>query len=85
MTLHDVTHRTTLTLDDDVASRIEAEVRRSGRAHRTVVNEALRRGLEADRALPPFHLEARQLRLRVGVDLDDISGLLDRLDGPVAR
>ena len=50
------------------------------------MNEALRRGLEASTAiLPPFQLEPRAMGLRPGVELDDISGLLDRLDGPVTR
>ncbi len=86
MTLPDVSHRTTLTLDDDVASRLDREVRRSGRAYRAVVNDALRRGLESSPPdLPPFRAEARPMGLRPGVQLDDIAGLLDVLDGPGAR
>jgi hypothetical protein len=37
--------RTTLTLDDDVAAKLKAESRRSGRPFREIVNETLRRGL----------------------------------------
>lgn len=86
MKLLDVSHRTTLTLDDDVASRLDREVRRSGRPYRAVVNDALRRGLEsAPPDLPPFHAETRPMGLRPGVQLDDIAGLLDRLDGPATR
>ena len=37
--------RTTLTLDEDVAAKLRAEARRSGRSFRDVVNDAIRRGL----------------------------------------
>jgi hypothetical protein len=81
-----VSQRTTLTLDDDVASRLDREVRRSGRPYRAVVNDALRRGLESSPPdMPPFLAEARPMGLRPGVQLDDIAGLLDLLDGPGAR
>jgi hypothetical protein len=75
--------RTTLTLEDDVAELIDAEARRSGRSVKAVVNGALRRGL-ADRAgsaRDPFTVKARDMGLRQDVDLDDVTGLLERLDG----
>ena len=37
--------RTTLTLDDDVAAKLRAEMRRSGMSFREVLNDAIRRGL----------------------------------------
>jgi Ribbon-helix-helix protein, copG family len=81
-----VSHRTTLTLDDDVAARLDREVRRSGRPYRAVVNDALRRGLESVQPdLPPFSVDAQPMNLRPGLGLDDIAGLLDLLDGPAAR
>jgi hypothetical protein len=50
------------------------------------VNQAIRTGLEAPRDLAePFHVEARRLGLRPGIDLDDIEGLLDVLDGTDRR
>jgi predicted nucleic acid-binding protein len=39
--------RTTLTLDDDVAVRLEREVRKRGDSFKAVVNDLLRAGLEA--------------------------------------
>lgn len=81
-----MSQRTTLTLDDDVAARLERVARRSGRPYRVVVNEALRRGLDAAPIeLEPFHVDARPMGVRPGIGLDDISGLLDLLDGPSPR
>lgn len=81
--LHDVSTRTTLTLDDDVAGGIESEVRRTGRSMRVVVNDALRAGLEraTTSSVQPFRVEASDLGLRAGIDLDDIAGLLERIEG----
>lgn len=79
--------RTTLTLDDDVAVGIEREVRRTGRPIKVVVNDALRAGLQRRHATPPptFAVEAADLGLRPGIDLDDIEGLLERLEGSMRR
>lgn len=86
MTLPDVSHRTTLSLDDDIAGKLDAEVRRTGRPYRAIVNDALRRGLEGPRPAPePFRVDARPMGLRSGIDLDDVEGLLDLLDGPARR
>lgn len=80
-----MSHRTTLTLDDDVAARIERETRRTGLPYRAVVNQALRRGLEAQEPPAPFRVDARPMGRRPGVDVDDVSALIDLLDGPLAR
>ena len=81
--------RTTLTLDDDVAARLKALARRSGRAFREVVNETLRRGLArppAARPREPFKVQARDLgRLRPGLSLDNIAELLEQVEGPLHR
>ncbi|MFN8092289.1 MAG: DUF2191 domain-containing protein [Vicinamibacteria bacterium] len=82
--------RTTLTLDDDVARRIKAEVRRSGKPFRSVVNEVLRLGFssrpDGRDAAPPFVVEARDLgALRPGVALDNVGELLEAVEGPFHR
>lgn len=81
--------RTTLTLDDDVAAKLKSEARRSGRSFREVVNEALRRGLSRTRpsaVRPPFRVVTRDLgELRPGVSLDNISELLEQIEGPAHR
>lgn len=81
--------RTTVTLDEDVAAKLRAEVRRSGKPFKQTLNEALRRGLlergRRDRR-PAFRVRARDLgRVRPGLSLDDIGGLLDRLEGERRR
>jgi hypothetical protein len=81
--------RTTLTLDDDVASRLKREARRSGRPFREVVNEILRRGLASRRDLgqrEPFEVVTRDLgELRPGLGLDSVADLLEQVEGPLHR
>ena len=81
--------RTTLTLDDDVAARLQSKARRSGRPFREVVNETLRRGLAttpAGRARVPFTVKARDLGATApGLDLNNVADLLDRVEGSLHR
>jgi plasmid stability protein len=81
--------RTTLTLDDDLAAKLKAETRRSGRSFRDTVNDTLRRGLATRRsALPrsPFKVVARDLgQLRPGLSLDSVADLLEQAEGPQHR
>ena len=80
--------RTTLTLEKDVAARIQSEARRSGRPFKVVVNDLLRFALNAGRrsgTRVAFKVEPRDLGLRTGLDYDDVGGLLERLDGPAHR
>ncbi len=80
--------RTTLTLDDDVAAKVRNEMSRTGTTMKQIVNVTLRRGFQApteEEMASPFKLEARRIGLRPEFDLDDISGLLDQLDGPSRR
>jgi hypothetical protein len=81
--------RTTLTLDDDVAAKLRAEMRRSGRAFRDVVNDTLRRGLANQRAAvrkQPFKVSARDLgKLRPGLSLDNVAELIEQVEGSLHR
>jgi hypothetical protein len=81
--------RTTLTLDDDIAAKLRAEVRRSGKPFRVVVNEVMRRGLISQprvSATAPFKVNARDLgESQPGYDLDNIGDLLERIEGPLRR
>ena len=76
--------RTTLTLDDDVSAKLREETRRSGKPFKQVVNDCLRLGLHSGsrlKSLPPFKVRTRNMGLRPGVDLDDVWGLIEQLDG----
>jgi plasmid stability protein len=81
--------RTTLTLDDDVAARLTAEARRSGRSFKETVNDALRAGMEAKRRKPPtrrFEVHARDLgAVRLAFGLDSIAKVLEEVDGTDPR
>lgn len=81
--------RTTLTLDEDVAARLRAEARSSGRSFRDVVNDAIRQGLAGRRvaeAAEPFRVTPRDLgNLRPGLSLDNIGELLEQIEDPLHR
>lgn len=80
--------RTTLTLEEDVAAKLRAEMRRSRRSFKEVVNEFLRLGLNMHREHKPgkpFIVQARPLGLRPGLDYDKISELVEHLEGPLHR
>jgi len=76
--------RTTLTLDEDIAPKLKAESRKTGRPFRDTVNACLRAGLtlrkQGDSARP-FRVKARDLGLRPGINIDKVSALLDELEG----
>ncbi len=81
-----MSQRTTLTLEDDVAERLREESRRTGKSFKDVVNESIRAGLDRrPTTLPPFKVEARNMGLKPGFDLDDIWGLIERIEGPSFR
>ncbi len=80
--------RTTLTLDDDVAAKLQAESRRLGRPFKEIVNDTLRSGLASRRAAPrqPLKIATRDLGgLKPGLSLDDVSGLVEQVEGPLHR
>lgn len=70
----------TLTIDDDVAARIEERQRRDGQSLTQVVNALLREGL---RSGPPsaarYHVTPRKLDLRAGYDPTRLNQLVDEL------
>jgi hypothetical protein len=75
--------RTTLTLDPDVAERLQREVRRTGKSLKAAVNEALRLGLGlAGRApkAPRFEVEPHAFGFKPGVDLDRLNQLVDEME-----
>lgn len=80
--------RTTLTLDNDIVSKLKAESRRTGRPFKEVVNETLRNGLVGRQKSParqPFKVVARELGCRLGLSLDNIADLIEQVEGPLHR
>ena len=78
-----------MTLDEDVAAKLKAETRRSGKSFKQTVNEMLRLALNRKRPKRPqerFRVRARELGdLRPGLSLDNIAELLERVEGPLHR
>lgn len=75
--------RTTLTLDEDVEKRLRQEMRRTGRAMKVLVNEALRLGLglKGKPARPArFEVRPHAFGFEPGVDLDRLNQLVDELE-----
>jgi hypothetical protein len=77
--------RTTLTLDDDVAARLEQERRKRRASFKTVLNEALRAGLDAlqapRRARPLFRTAGFDLGPSLVGSLDNVEEVLSRAEG----
>jgi hypothetical protein len=77
--------RTTLSIDDDIAALLEQEVRNSGKPFKVVVNNLLSLGLAQARKPQParaFKVTPRAMGLGAGQSYDDISALLEELEGP---
>ena len=76
--------RKTLTLDSDVAERLQREMRRTGKGLKATLNEALRRGLlMAGKPVrpPPFEVQPHAFGFRPGIDLDGMNQLVDEIEG----
>lgn len=75
--------RTTLTLDDDVASALRERARRLNLPFKQVVNEALRRGLspaaDKDRQ-PEYRIMPNQSELDPGIDPVRLNQVNDQLE-----
>jgi hypothetical protein len=79
--------RTTLTIEDDVAVRLEELRRETGASLKEVVNRALRAGLERiDEKEPkrkrPFRTRSVSVGRCLVPSLDDISAVLEWAEGP---
>ena len=80
--------RTTLSINDDLAVLLEQEVRRSGKPFKVVVNNLLSLGLahaNQPQTAPAFQVTPRAMGLGSGQSYDDISALLEELEGPEHR
>jgi hypothetical protein len=79
-----VSTRTTITLDEDVRAKLEAEMRKTGRSFKETVNETLRLGLlPSQRASgKPFKVRPKALGLKPGYSYDKIWELIEMVEGP---
>lgn len=74
--------RTTVTLDDDVAAKLQEEARRQRTSFKEVLNSSVRKGLRAaaPEGAKPYRLNPRPLRVRPGIDLDRALALSGELE-----
>ena len=81
--------RTTLTIDDDVAFGLKKiQEQDPKKSFKDVVNDVLRKGLDPTGGKPTrnrFKVKAYSLRLREGLNLDNIEELLDQVEGPLRK
>ena len=80
--------RTTLSIDDDVLERARAAADKFGTPFKTIVNEALRAGL--DQVEKPakqrrYKTKPHEMGLRHGHNLDNIQELLAQIEGEDSR
>ena len=71
--------RTTLTIDDDVAAKAREAVRLTGLPFKSLINKALRVGIDeviSPRKSLPYHTQGRAMGLRKGLSYDNIADLL---------
>ena len=77
--------RTTITLDEDVRAKLEAEMRKSGKSFKETVNETLRVGLlSRQKAIPskPFKVRPKAMGLKPGYSYDKVWELIEQVEGP---
>ena len=72
-------------MDEDVRAKLEAEMRKSGKSFKEPVNETLRYGLlsrQKVKASKPFKVQARDMGLKPGYNLDKTWELIEEIEGP---
>lgn len=80
--------RTTLSIDDDVMDRARAVAAKLRSPFRTIVNEALRAGLdlvEKPAKQRRYETEPHSMGLRSGRNIDNIQELLAQIEGEDSR
>jgi hypothetical protein len=80
--------RTTLTIDDDVLERARALSSKLRTPFKTVINEALRSGLdhvERPAEQKTYKTKPRAMGLKSGHNLDNIQELLSQIEGEDVR
>lgn len=76
--------RTTISIDDDVLERAHAVAEKLGAPFKTVVNEALRNGLEKverEAECREYKTRTHKMGLRAGRNIDNIQELFAQIEG----
>jgi hypothetical protein len=77
--------RKTVTLDDDVRTKLEAEMKKSGKSFKETINETLRVGLLSPQkgiSSKPFKVRPKAMGLKPGYNLDKPWDLIEQVEGP---
>src|SRR4029077_17308544 len=81
---HDVSMRTTLTLDEDLARQLQEMARRAGISFKEIVNDTLRKGINRGEKpaaqIPRFTVKPKACGFRSGVDPLRLNQLNDELE-----
>ncbi len=80
--------RTTLTLDEDVANQLKEEISNTNKSFREIVNYYLRIGLnrkKEEKHPKRFRVKTRKLGPRPGLNFDNISELLEQVEGSLHK
>lgn len=74
--------RTTVTIEPDLAESLRRRARQNDTSFKSVLNDALRRGLEEDGSSSgaPFVQRSSEMGLRAGIDLTKANRLADELE-----
>ncbi len=73
--------RTTVTLDQDVATKLRLLARERGVSFKAALNDAVRAGIGGEaRSARPYRVPSRRMGVREGVDLDHAGRLLGELE-----
>lgn len=83
-----MTMRTTVTLDPEVAEKLQREMRRSGKSFKATLNDVLRAGLARRKeaaGVVPFVVRPSALGVRPGLDYSNVAELLEVAEGPDHR
>lgn len=73
--------RTTVTLDPDVAAKLQQTAKERGISFKEALNASVRRGFERGRGKSePYRLRTRDLGVKPGVDLDKALRLAGELE-----
>lgn len=80
----DVSMRTTLTLEDELARELKRIARQTDRSFKEVVNTTLRQGLsqgpKPEAPLPPFRVRPKACGFRAGVDIYRLNQVSDEIE-----